>query len=184
MVEISARTFNPILWKGEESDIAQASIKKAAIIMSTDTHKFFVDIAQNSRVEISDFIGGYTETQIKAVSAGSVYVNKIYRASDTNHLFVYVSDGNNSYNAVDITNFKVTSATSADYASSASTADMYHADVADSATNAGTATYATNAGTATRATNADTATYANAPKSGSDWDFGNSSEYGSLAALG
>ena len=206
MVAISASTFSPIFYKGTESNVNNFDIQEAAIILSTDTHKVFLDSDQSERIEVSDFISRYTEAQIIAKSAGAIYLNKIYRASDTNHLFVYTGTSGN-YSALDITNFKVTSATSADYASHASTADMYHADVADNATNADTATYATNAGTATYATNAGTANYATnagsatnagtatyatnagtanyakGPANNSDWDFGVSSEFGSLSSL-
>ena len=199
MIAISASTFSPLFYKGVEANISTFSIQDAAIIMSTDTHRFFVDSDQNARVEISDLVKGYTSTQIVAKSAGAIYKNKLYWASDTNHFYVYKYDSTQETDvAVDITNFKVSSASSADYAAHASTADMYHSDESDHATNADTATYATNAGTATYATNAGTAThastadyatsagtasYANGPADNSDWDFGNSSEFGNLSAL-
>jgi hypothetical protein len=46
---------------------------------------------------------------------------------------------------------------------------MYHSEESDHAITSDTATYAA---------------YADAPAAESDWDFGNSGEFGSLAALG
>lgn len=169
MVAISASTYSPLFYRGTESNITSFSIQKAAVILATDTHKVFLDSEQTTRVEISDFIKGYTENQIKAKSAGAIYLNKIYRASDTNHLFVYQYDEDLETNVVvDITDFKVSEAVHAD---SATTANMYHADVAD---HASTADYATSAGNSATA---------EGPADESDWDFGVPGEFGNLTAL-
>lgn len=137
----ASKTFVSILFFGTQSQIDSTAAKQSALIMSTDEHRLSMDV-NGTRIEVTDFVRGYTAAQIIAKSAGSIYYKKIYQASDTLHLYVYQNDSQSVPQAVDITDFKVTSATSADYATnagsavyaqSASTANMYHADVADEA---------------------------------------------------
>ena len=143
-------TYNHIFTKGPESALP-ATFDEGKIRFTVDTGRLFVD-GQNGRTEISDFIKGMTEAEIKAQLAP--LANKIYISSDTNKFMIY--DNSVTGNWINIANSG--QAQHADEADEAT-----HASTADYATNSGTATYATNAGTsieANHATNASTSTYA------------------------
>lgn len=113
---MAANTYDRILTKGPES--ALPSIFTDGILrFTTDTGRMFVD-NQSGRVEVTDFVKGMTEAEIKALLAP--LVSKIYISSDTDKMMYYdTTSGWTEINSAE-----------ADYAASA-----------------GTATYANNSGT-------------------------------------
>lgn len=143
-------TYDHILTKGPESALPVIP-EDGKIRLTTDTGRLFID-GQNSRTEVTDFVKGLTEAEIKAQLAP--LASKIYISSDTNKFLIY--DGTAIDPWINIAN-----SGQADYATNAGTS-VYatNADTATYATNSGTATYGTNAGTATHASTADYATNA------------------------
>ena len=124
-------TYEKMFTKGPESALP-ATFDEGKIRFTVDTGRLFVD-GQNGRTEISDFIKGMTEAEIKAQLAP--LANKIYISSDTNKFMIY--DNSVTGNWINIAN----------------SGQAQHADEADEAIHASTADYATNAGTAVYVTN-------------------------------
>jgi hypothetical protein len=133
----NATTYNHILSKGIEADLP-LSVGMNKLRFTTDTGRLYLDNEGTDRVEISDFIKGYTKDQILSILAP---LPKIYLASDTQELYYY-DDGWKSIASTTV---------------NASTAD--YAIEAGHSINADTATFATNASTAEYTKNATSATY-------------------------
>ena len=91
-------TYDKILTKGPESALPNPEDGK--IRFTTDTGRMFID-SNNTRVEITDFVKGMTEAEIKSQLAP--LTNKIYIASDTGKFFVYdsINDTWNNIASVD-----------------------------------------------------------------------------------
>ena len=77
-------TYNKILTKGPESILP--SIEDGKLRFTTDTGRLFID-GDNTRTEITDFVKGLTEAEIKSQLAP--LTNKIYIASDSNKMLYY-----------------------------------------------------------------------------------------------
>ena len=105
---MAANTYERILTKGPES--ALPSIFTDGVLrFTTDTGRMFVD-NQSGRVEVTDFVKGMTEAEIKALLAP--LVSKIYISSDTDKMMYYdTTSGWTEINSAE-----------ADYAASAGTA--------------------------------------------------------------
>jgi len=82
---MSVNTYNQILTKGPES--ALPVVEDGKLRFTIDTGRLFVDGSNNARTEITDFVKGLTESEIK--SQLSPLASKIYIASDTGKLFIY-----------------------------------------------------------------------------------------------
>lgn len=149
-------TYDHILTKGPESALPVIP-EDGKLRLTTDTGRLFID-GQNSRTEVTDFVKGLTEAEIKSQLAP--LASKIYISSDTNKFLIY--DGTAVDPWINIANSGqadyATNAGTSVYATNAGTAT--HASTADYSTNSGTATYGTNAGTAVHASTADYATNA------------------------
>ena len=153
-----AQTYNKILTKGYYSALGTTPTEDGKLRFTVDTGQLFLD-NQNERIEITDFVKGQTEEEIRTTLAP---LPKFYYASDTKRFLVYV-DGEWEIVA-EKNSDTVQNASSATYAQNANLAEeATHAVNADHATNADTATYANDAGNAenaNHASNADNATNA------------------------
>lgn len=86
-----ANTYFNILTRGLESSLANLAIEDGKIRFTTDSGKLYVEHKAEgeetgSRIQITDFVKGNTEEQIKAILAPT---DKFYLASDTHHVFIY-----------------------------------------------------------------------------------------------
>jgi hypothetical protein len=155
---MSVNTYDHIFTKGPESALPN-TFDEGKIRFTVDTGRLFVD-GQNTRTEVSDFVKGMTEDEIKSQLAP--LVNKIYISSDTNKFMVYNTNTQDHWDIVGNGGEaeEATHASTADFATNASTS-IYatNAATADYATNAGSSSYATNAGTSVYASNAGTAVH-------------------------
>lgn len=163
-------TYDPVLTKGVESAISKTAIENGKVRFTTDTGRLFLDTANpspsgtgNVRVEVTDFVKGYSASEIEQILAP---LDKFYLASDTFHIYYYDFD-NSGW--VDVTNQKVNAAVNADTATHATSAvHASSASYSDYATQAGTATHAD---TADYAINAGTALYSNRSGSAADAQY-------------
>lgn len=80
-------TYNQILTRGTKSALASTSVADGKIRFVTDSQQLFIDFG-TSRIEITDVVKGYTDSQIKSLSSP---LDKFYFASDTH--FVYYRSG-------------------------------------------------------------------------------------------
>ena len=165
-------TYKNIVTKGYESSINNTPIEDDVFRLTIDTRQLFADV-NNERLEITDFIKGMTEEEIRSVIAP---LPKFYFSSDTHKFLIYNSDIDEWIVCAEANKDTVPKALVADnastatYAVNASTAmnaiNATTASYAINAINASTATYAINANTtinastATYSTNASSATYA------------------------
>ena len=146
------------LTKGTQLALDKVPINEGKIRITTDTGRMFIDTS-DKRVEITDFVKGMTEEEIRDILAP---LPKFYHAYDTNNILVHNGTEwvvcNNNVN-------QATNASTAEYAINAGTANYAtNAGTATLATNASTANYAKNAGSATNATSATNASTANYAK--------------------
>ena len=81
---IIAHSYSPILTKDVEANLT--TYAEGKLRFTTDTHKIFLDVSNNARIEFTDFVKGLTEAQIKATNNP---LPKLYLASDTHKLLVY-----------------------------------------------------------------------------------------------
>ena len=77
-------TYEPILTKGPESTLP--SVEDGKLRITSDTGRIFID-DNNTRTEVTDFIKGMTENEIKSLLAP--IASKIYIASDTGKFMTY-----------------------------------------------------------------------------------------------
>ena len=140
--------FQRRLTRGIQSALDKTSIEDGKLRFTTDTGRLFLDNGLD-RVEITDFVKGKTEEEIRDIIAP---LPKFYFASDTKAILIY--DGDDWVKCCDRVSYAntATNASTADYSKNAATATY--------ATNSGTSTYSTNAGTTSYAENAGTASYA------------------------
>lgn len=80
-----ANTYNQILTRGLKDNLSSTPVIDGKIRLATDTQQLFVDFG-SVRMEITDIIKGYTESQIRALQNP---LSKIYLSSDTNLLMYY-----------------------------------------------------------------------------------------------
>ena len=85
---MSTNTYKKIFTKGPESALPGA-YEEDIIRFTTDTGRLFVDNS-SSRIEVTDFVRGLTEVEIKAQFAP--ITSKIYIASDTHRFLIYDTD--------------------------------------------------------------------------------------------
>jgi len=85
---MSANTYDQILTKGPESALP-STVEDGKLRFTTDTGRLFVDGSGNTRTEVTDFVRGLTETEIKSQLAP--LTSKVYIASDTGKLLIYNS---------------------------------------------------------------------------------------------
>lgn len=181
-MSMSTQTYDGTFTEGTQYAVDNTNYDNGKIRVATDSKRLFFDLG-GSRLEITDIVWDYTQSQLEAgTMLSDLNQHKIFLANDTGHVFVY-SDAEDAL--VDLISFNVNNATHAStadyavnaatstYAVNASTADFAtnaasatnastasYAVNANSATNASTADFATNAANATSATNASTADYA------------------------
>ena len=79
--------YNKFLTKGLEASLKTTKIENGKLRYTTDTGKCFLDI-DDKRIQITDINIDYTEAQIKTLTTG--IVNKIYVASDTGAVYIYI----------------------------------------------------------------------------------------------
>ena len=75
----------PIMTRGYQEKIDNTSVEDGKFRFAVDTDRLFIDV-KNSRLEITDFIKGLTESEIKEIKNP---LPKIYISSDTKHMFSY-----------------------------------------------------------------------------------------------
>jgi hypothetical protein len=83
--------FPNILTKGVSTSLDKTPIEDGKLRYCTDNGKVYLDQGvpgNGKRIALSDIIEGFTEAQIKANNYPLV---KLYQASDTKHLFVYLN---------------------------------------------------------------------------------------------
>ena len=153
--------YENILTKGYYSALKNTPIEDDKIRATRDTNQLFIDF-DGERREITDFIKGMTEEEIRSVLAP---LPKFYFASDTKRFLIFDNDNDEWIIVAEKNSNSVGHANNADTAT--------YANSAGTATNADTATYSKNAGTASKATNADTATYAKTATNASTASFAN-----------
>ena len=87
-----ANAYNQILTRGTASELNSLPISDGKIRLTTDTEQLYIDFqgsSTNKRIMISDFIIGYTESQIRALA--NPLENKFYLASDSSILLYYLN---------------------------------------------------------------------------------------------
>ena len=159
----STKTYTGLFSYGTQNAVDNTSAVEGQIRVAIDSERLFFDLA-GSRHEITDIDKSYTYAQLSSTVTSiplAKKTSKVFVASDNQHIFLYNSTESK---LVDVTDFKVTSASSADYAvlaTNASTAEYaVNAGTADYTPQASSADYATNASSADYATEASTSSYA------------------------
>lgn len=82
MIDITKKN----LTRGLESTLDKLPISDGKLRFTTDTGRLFLDCGTALRIEISDFVKGMTESQIKS---NMIPLPKFYYAYDTQRLFYY-----------------------------------------------------------------------------------------------
>lgn len=72
--------------RGSQETIDSTSIESGKFRLAIDTHRLFLDINSSTRIEITDFIKGFTYDEILAIEEP---LPKIYMASDTLYCYTY-----------------------------------------------------------------------------------------------
>jgi hypothetical protein len=57
----------PIMTRGSQETIDSTSIESGKFRLAIDTHRLFLDINSSTRIEITDFIKGFTYDEILAI---------------------------------------------------------------------------------------------------------------------
>lgn len=83
-----ANIFNKLFTRGVKSSLSSVGLDDGKIRFATDTEQLFIDTSAK-RIEISDVVKEYTESEILAILAP---LPKLYLASDTGKLYSY-NDG-------------------------------------------------------------------------------------------
>ena len=78
-------SYPTMMTRGYQSKIDETSVEDGKWRFAVDSNRLFIDVHE-SRIEITDFIKGFTEEEIKAIETP---LPKIYISSDTKHLFLY-----------------------------------------------------------------------------------------------
>lgn len=84
---MASTTYTNILTRGTEAQLPAISDGKIRFV--TDSQKLFIDCGA-SRIEITDFVKGYTTSQILAIQSP---LDKLYLSSDTFTLYYYNQTG-------------------------------------------------------------------------------------------
>lgn len=80
---MDSTTYTKIFTRGNKAQMPSAS--DGIWRLATDAEELFIDVGQ-SHVQITDFVKGYTTTQILAIQSP---LDKIYLSSDTLNLYYY-----------------------------------------------------------------------------------------------
>lgn len=83
-----AEMYNQIFTKGLQSKLDTIEIESGKVRVATDTKRLFID-NDNERIEITDFVKGMTEEEVRATLAP---LPKLYLTSDTHKLMIFTSD--------------------------------------------------------------------------------------------
>ena len=78
-------TYKKMITKGYESAIGNTPIENDTLRITIDTGQLYADL-NNERIEISDFVKGMTEEEIRSIFAP---LPKIYFSSDTCKFLIY-----------------------------------------------------------------------------------------------
>ena len=90
-MDITPKEYKNILTKGLQSMLSSTPIEDGKLRFTEDTGNLFLDLVNGEskkRVKISDIIDDYTEAEIAEILAP---LPKIYLASDTHRMYVFVS---------------------------------------------------------------------------------------------
>ncbi len=78
-------SYPSMMTRGYQNKIDETSVEDGKWRFAVDSNRLFIDVHE-SRIEITDFIKGFTEEEIKTIESP---LPKIYISSDTKHLFLY-----------------------------------------------------------------------------------------------
>ena len=121
--------YDNYLTKGTRTAINNTAVDNGKLRVATDTAELFFDL-ENTRLQITDFVTNFTEAQITGGSVNNPNIYKFYMASDSFRIYRY---NTTSSRFVEITNFKVSSATNADNDKNGDRIDTTYAKLASPA---------------------------------------------------